>query len=222
MRSIRVQSRGLERIVLLADRTRSGLEFDVEMRDIPPWYLAPALLGSGCQAKLCLIEPGVVPDDMPAVYLDLDTLVLGDLSRLPTVMEGPETVAILQSAVPPFGAFARWLYRATAAAALRAGNSSIVVFHPAQATFIATRFRALVERYGLGGFRPPIRRRQDGLVAVTFPGVKLKGEDLVALPEGAVITERKGRKLFWTDHALGGLLRKMIDIYSRAPESSAP
>lgn len=268
VQSVRAQSRGVARFVLLSDRPREGLDGGVELREIPAWFLSTEFLGPGCQAKLCLFEPGVVPDDLPAIYLDLDTLVFGDLSRLLQVMEGPQTVAILQSAILPFGAFARWLYRVTNRRRYARGNSSIVVFHPAHATFIAARFRELVARHGVRGFKPLwaderfiswsaqpvmravpghlavkfptefmqpwrwlvhlraslpwIRRRREGLIAVTFPGVKLKGEDLAALHEGAVVTDRKGRKLFWTDRALGGLRSKIIAVYRAAPDSGAP
>lgn len=262
--SVRARSRGPERFVLLSDRERPGLDPQVELRMIPAWFLSPDLRGPGCQAKLCLFEPGVVPDDLPAIYLDLDTMVFGDLSRLLQIMEGPQTVAILQSAILPFGAFARWLYRVTDKRRYARGNSSIVVYHPAHATYIAERFRDLVARHGIAAFRPLwaderfiswvaqpdmravpgtlvvkfpteymqpwrwlvhlrarlpwVRRRREGLIAVTFPGVKLKGEDLAALPDGAVVVDRKGRRLFWTDRALGSLRRKIIDFYTAAPE----
>lgn len=268
VQSVRAQSRGPRRFVLLSDRPRAALDPDVELRAIPAWFLAPEFRGPGCQAKLCLFEPGVVPEDLPAIYLDLDTLVFGDLSRLLQVMEGPQVVAILQSAILPFGAFARWLYRVTNQRRYARGNSSIVVFHPAHATYIAARFRDLVARHGVRGFKPLwaderfiswsaqpvmravpgnlvvkfpteymqpwrwlvhlraslpwVRRRREGLIAVTFPGVMLKGEDLAALPDGAVVTDRKGRKLFWTDRAIGGLRRKIIAVYGPAPDSGPP
>jgi hypothetical protein len=262
--SIRSQSRGPDRFVLLSDRERPGLDPEVDLRMIPAWFLSPDMRSSGCQAKLCLFEPGVVPDDMAAIYVDLDTIVFGDLSRLLTVMESPRTIAILQSAVLPFGAFARWLYRVTDKRRYARGNSSVVVYHPAHATYIATRFKELVEQRGIAAFKPLwaderfiswvaqpvmravpgdlvvkfpteymqpwrwlvhlrarlpwIRRRRDGLIAVTFPGVKLKGEDLAVLPDGAVVVDRKGRRLFWTDRALGSLRRRIIDFYGSAAD----
>jgi hypothetical protein len=261
--SIRAQSQGPARFVLLSDRPREGLDPGVELRPIPDWFLAPEFRGSGCQAKLCLFEPGVVPDDLPAIYLDLDTMVLGDLSRLLDVMETPQTVAMLQSAILPFGAFARWLYRVTGQRRYARGNSSIVVYHPAHTGYIAARFRELSSRPDARSFKPLraderfiswvaqpvmravplrlvvkfpteymqpwrwlvhlraslpwIRRRRAGLIAVTFPGVRLKGEDLAALPEGAMVADRKGRRLFWTDRALGGLRRRIIEHYGRSP-----
>lgn len=265
--SIRTQSRGPARFVLLSDRARPGLDPAVEVRDIPEWYLAPEFRGPGCQAKLCLFEPSVLPDDLPAIYLDLDTIVMGDISRLLEVMDRPETIAMLQSAVLPFGALGRWLHRVTGGRRYARGNSSVMVFHPAHATCVSARFRELYGQLGaltgplraderfiswaaqpvmravparlavkfpteymqpwrwlvhLRASLPPVRKRRAALIAVTFPGVKLKGEDLAALPEGAVVTDRKGRKLFWTDRALGGLRRKIIDFYGQHPPAGPP
>ncbi|KAF0114739.1 MAG: hypothetical protein FD150_1378 [Rhodobacteraceae bacterium] len=262
--SITRHSRGLHRIVLLSDGPRPGLAREVTLRPMPEWFLSEPFRGPGCQAKLCMFEAGVLPDDMPAIFLDLDTMVLGDLSRLLQVMETPQSIALLQSAILPFGPLGRLVYRISNGRHYARGNSSVVVFHPAHATFVASRFRALHAQLGQKGFKPLvaderfiswvaqpvmravptslvvkfpteymqpwrwlvhlraglpwIRRRRDALVAVTFPGVKLKGEDLAALPEGSVFTDRKGRKLFWTDRALGSLRRRIIAQYAPSSE----
>jgi hypothetical protein len=251
VRSIRAEARGLKRVILLSDRPRADLEPEVEVREIPAWYLAPEFRGGGCHTKLCLFEPGVVPDDRVAVYVDLDTLVLGDLSRVLDGMATPGTIGLLPASVLPFGALSRQLCRVTGGRTAARGNSSVVVFHPAQAAFIATRFRKLVDEGAdihkgplraddrfiswvaqdrvrlvsnrlvvkfpaefmqpwrwlvhLRASLPWVRRRRDGLVAVTFPGVNFKGADLARLPDGAEITDRRGRRLFWTDRAMGGL-----------------
>ncbi len=140
--SVASQSRGLVRTVLLTDRDRPGLDEGIEQRRIPEWWLAPEFRAGGCQAKLSQFEEGLLPDDVPAIFLDLDTMVLGDLSRLLTVMKGPETVAILQSAVLPFGPVGRMLYRLTGGRRYARGNSSVIVFHPAHCPRIAAKFRA--------------------------------------------------------------------------------
>jgi hypothetical protein len=195
-------------------------------------------------------------------------MVLGDLSRLLGLMDRPDAGAILQSAILPFGRIARWLYRQTGGRRYARGNSSVVVFHPAECGYIASRFRALHAEHGGVSFRPMIaderfiswvaqpvmravpthlvvkfpteymqpwrwlvalrgrtpwiRARRDGLIAVTFPGLQLKGSDLAALPEGSVRVDRKGRRLFWTDWALGGLRRQIIDHYGPAATGTAP
>ena len=257
--AVQTLSRGPDRVVLLSDRPRPGLSSLVQLRPIPEWFLQPEFRAGGCQAKLCMFEAGVVPDDMMAVYLDLDTMVLGDLSRLITLMRSPQTLALLQSAILPFGAFARWIFRVTKGRRYARGNSSVVVYHPAHCAYIAQRFRDLYAQYGGMNFRPMIaderfmswaaqpharavpttvavkfpteymqpwrwlvhlraalpwiRKRRDGLIVVTFPGLRLKGEELAALPEGSVVVDRKGRKLFWSDRAMGRLRQKVIAHY---------
>jgi hypothetical protein len=145
-----------ERIVLLSDRPRPGLDARADLRDIPAFFLQPAFLGSGCQAKLCLFEAGVLPDDMPAIFVDIDTVVWGNLARLLALLTKPRTVAILQSAVLPFGPVARWLHRVSRGRRYARGNSSVVVFHPAEGHHVASRFRDLVARHGPGGLRPMV------------------------------------------------------------------
>ena len=60
---------------------------------------------------------------------------------------------------------------------------------------------------------PWIRRRRAGLVAVSLPGTGLKGPDLLALPEGAEIVDRKGRRLIWDATALGPLKAEITAHY---------
>lgn len=248
------------RIVLLSDRPRDGLDPRAERRAIPQFYLRPEFLTSGCQAKLCMFEAGLVPDDMPALYLDIDTVVFGNVAALIDLMYRAETVAIFQSAILPFGAIARAIHRWTNGRKYARGNSSIVVYHPAVCGHIATRFRDMVAKYGPNGRRPMVaderfiswanqpnmraiprhlavkmptevmlpwrwlihlrgampwvHRRWDGLLAITLPGVEIKGEALLALPDGAEIIDRKQRRLIWSERALGPLKAK-IDTYYR-------
>lgn len=247
------------RVVLLTDRPRSDLDADIAQRGIPEFYLRPEFMGGGCQTKLCMFEQGLVPSDMPAIFIDLDTLILGNMAKLLALLEHRETVAILQSAMLPFGAVARGLYRVTRGRKYARGNSSIIVFHPGECAHVAERFRDLVSQHGMGGFRPLIaderflswvhqpymraiprrmavkfptefmlpwrwlvllraslpwvRRRWAGLIAVTLPGAEVKGDVLLTLSAGEVIVDRKGRRLIWTEAALGPLKMQLHDYY---------
>ena len=249
------------RVVLLSDRPRPGLAEGVELRTIPDFYMTPAFMGPGCLTKLCLFEPGVVPDDRPAVFLDLDTIVLGDVGRLTGLLDRPDRIAILQSAVLPFGVPGRLMFRLTGGRHYARGNSSVIVWHPAQGGAVAAAFRAAVAAHpGIAGFRPLmaderfiswsqqmrmravpgslavklptefmwpadwivhlmarlpwVARRRAGLVAITLPGSEVKPEALVALPDGARVTDRKGRRLIWSDAALGPVRRAILDYYA--------
>lgn len=247
------------RVMVLTDRPRDGLAGGVEQRPIPDFFLAPEFRTGGCQTKLCLFEAGLLPADMPAIFADIDTVVFGNLARLLDLMTTPATVALLQSAVLPFGALARWLCRVTNGRRYARGNSSIVVFHPGHTADVAARFRAMVAAHGPNGRRPMVaderflswahqphmraiprhlavkfptefmlpwrwlirvraalpwvRRRWAGLIAVTLPGLEVKGEVLLALPEGAELTDRKGRRLIWSTSTLGPIKARLEAHY---------
>lgn len=144
------------RVVLLSDRDRPGLDRTVEVRPFPDFFLRAEFRGSGCQAKLAMFEAGAVPADLPAIFVDVDTVVLGDLTRLLALLKTRDTVAIFQSAVLPIGPIGRLVWRLTGGRKYARGNSSIVVYHPAANAFVAARFRELFEAHGPGGFRPLI------------------------------------------------------------------
>ena len=265
---VRAQSRGPARVVLITDRDRPGLSPGIETRPHPPEFLLPAMTGGGCQAKLAMFKPGLLPDDMPAIFLDLDTVVMGDISRLLAVCPAPENVAIRKSAILPFGALARWIWRRTGGRKYARGNSSVVVFHPAHAGYIAERFLECLSRHPDFAFRPMIaderfiswcaqpvmravpsslavkfptefmypwlwvgrlrgalprvRRRRAGLVAITLPGPEVKASALLALSEGAIVTDRKGRRMEWSDRYLGPVRQRLISQLGTMHRSPGP
>lgn len=154
VRAIAEHSPGVARFTLLTDREREGLDPRVTAVDMPAFFRQPALMRAGCQAKLCMFEDGVLPTDLPAIYVDLDTLVFGDLGQALSLMDTPQTVAMLQSAIIPFGPIGRFIHRRTEGRKYARGNSSLVVFHPAQCHYIARRFRELFAQHPDLGYRP--------------------------------------------------------------------
>lgn len=252
-----------QRTVLITDRLREGLHGSVIQRDFPAEFLLPEMKTAGCHAKLAMFAQGVVPDDMVALYIDLDTVVIGDLSNLIKTRASADEVYLLQSAILPFGAFARWLYRISNKRRYARGNSSLVSYHPARCDVIASQFLELKAQYGMRGFRPMaaderfiswvmqphmravpnhlavkfptefmypwlalgrlinnlpwVRRRRESLVAITLPGEAVKAEVLLDLAEGAVVTDRKGRKMIWSDRYLGYPRERLIAPLRRSP-----
>jgi hypothetical protein len=254
--SLTAQTAAPPRFVLLTDRPRQGLDPRVHSRPIPAFWLKPEFLRGGCQAKLGMFEAGALPDDLPAVYIDLDTVILGDMAEAVGFLDDARTICLLQSAILPFGPVGRLVHRLTRGRHYARGNSSIIVFHPREAVDVATRFRQCFERYGPQGIRPmaaderfiswaaqprmkavpawfavkfptefmwpqrwivDLRNRLPWIVsrrarlrAITLPGLEVKPEALLALPDGAEIVDRKGRRLFWTESALGPVRERLL------------
>lgn len=154
--SVEQHSQLQARFVLITDRERPGVYENVRCVQFPERWLMPALKRSGCQAKLVMFEEGILPTDLPAIYIDLDTIVLGDMSRLLKLLGTNQAISILQSAIIPFGAFARALNRLTHGRRYARGNSSVVVFHPAHCHYIAREFMNLYSLYPEFQFRPMI------------------------------------------------------------------
>lgn len=144
------------RFVLITDRARAGLHADIQCVDFPQHWLDAPLKRSGCQAKLAMFERGVIPEDLPAIYVDLDTVILGDLGGLLSLQRTPKTLAILQSAIIPFGAIGRALYRISNKRKYARGNSSVVVYHPAHCHYIAEQFLELYAKHPNFTFRPMV------------------------------------------------------------------
>ncbi len=156
VRSIANKARSQPRFILISDRERPDLADRIELVRFPEYWLQDRLKTSGCQAKLVMFDHGIVPTDLPAIYVDLDTIVLGDLGTGLKLMENRQTVAILQSAIIPFGWIGRTLYRWTNRRRYARGNSSFVIYHPAECHFIAERFKALLEQNPRLEFRPMV------------------------------------------------------------------
>ncbi len=144
------------RFVLICDLPKPGLRSDAITRDFPPFFLNPLFKKGGCQAKLAMFEKGVLPEDLPSIYIDLDTIVLGDISAGLQLMDTSQTVAMLPSAIIPFGPIGRALWKWTDKKKYARGNSSMVVFHPAECHYVAETFRSLYEKHPELDFRPMV------------------------------------------------------------------
>ncbi len=144
------------RFVLMSDRDRPGLDPRADLRPIPEFWLKPEFRGSGCQTKLAMFQAGVLQDDLPALYIDLDTIVTGDLARVLDKLPRPDGLMLLQSAILPLGAIGRFVWRLTKGRKYARGNSSLVAFHPKYHHSIATQFIDLWSKKQSLWFRPMI------------------------------------------------------------------
>jgi hypothetical protein len=144
------------RFVLLSDRARPGLDPRVDLRFIPAFWLDPVFLRGGCQTKLAMFEADVLQDDLPALYIDLDTVVTGDLAQIVAALPRPDGLMLLQSAIVPLGAIGRVVWRLTKGRKYARGNSSVVVFHPQHHRHVASKFKEFWLKDPSYWFRPMI------------------------------------------------------------------
>ena len=105
-RAARRNSARHARTVVITDRERPGLDESIEQVGFPDAFLNEAFRGPGCQAKLSMFA-GTVPDDIPAVFTDLDSLILGDLARVLEDHAGEKEFSILQSTLLPANGMTR-------------------------------------------------------------------------------------------------------------------
>ena len=110
----------------------------------------------GCQAKLGMFKSGVLKPDMPAIYIDLDTVILGPIEQAFQFSKDDRSIAMLQGAVLPFSSLARLIYRITKGKRFTRENSSFVVFHPKYCTIISHEFLKIYDAGAFLQFRPTL------------------------------------------------------------------
>lgn len=127
-------------ILLMTDRQRIGVDDRVRQFLISDELNRPEFK-KNYTIKLSLFDPRALPAHTPCVYLDLDTVVTGDLGCLASLINTPGDIYML----PPgnffgFGVVRRFAFRLTRGRSMATGNSSIVVFHSDMQPNLLTEF----------------------------------------------------------------------------------
>lgn len=146
---IKQHSQKTAQFVLITDNIKPELSVIANITQVllPDYFNQNLFKAAGCQAKLAMFERGVLPTDLPTIYIDLDTVVLGDLSMALQYLDTPKTIALFQSAILPFGKTSRTIARLSHKRYYARGNSSIVVFQPSQCYYIAEQFKWYCQQY---------------------------------------------------------------------------
>jgi hypothetical protein len=144
VKSVKDRSNSCKHVVLITDRIRGGLSAEIAQKLIPDFYNNPDFFKGGYVVKLSLFHKTILPPDMPCVYIDLDTIVIGDVGRIAALVKVPNAYYML----PPgglvgFGPIKRWVYKKTKGKHFATGNSSIVAFHSSAAPNICEAFEGL-------------------------------------------------------------------------------
>jgi hypothetical protein len=121
----------LDEIVLLTDRPREALDPRVSQRPFPPPYDEPEFFGFGYRAKLAVFSAVSSSPGKPCVFLDLDSIVVGDLGRIARLVTDVDDLFMLPPAGLRFSRFRQWLDRIRGGRTFPTGNSSVLAFHSA-------------------------------------------------------------------------------------------
>ena len=96
------------RFVVLSDRTHENLDPRAETIELPEIFMKPEFTTAGaCHAKLSMFKEGILKTDMPAIYIDLDTAVLGPIEQAFKFRRSKKSIVMFQSAVSAI--FRLWL-----------------------------------------------------------------------------------------------------------------
>ena len=140
-------SAGCVSVVLVTDRFRDGIDPQVRQKLFPAFFDRPDFFLGGYVVKLSIFDRSVLPADCRCVYVDLDTLVMGDLGKVAALIRGRNDVAML----PPgnlisFGVIRRLIWRVSRGRRFAVGNSSIVAYHSGASPNTAEMFREMYLR----------------------------------------------------------------------------
>lgn len=125
-------SPGLAQVVLMTDRPRQGMDGRITQKLFPPPFNEPEFFGPGYRAKLAVFSAVEAEAALPCVFLDLDTVVIGDLGRIAALVRDTGDLFMLPPAGLRFGRLRRLLDRIRAnPAKFPVGNSSVLAFHSA-------------------------------------------------------------------------------------------
>lgn len=145
-RSARALSRDCTGVVVFTDRDRSGVDPSIRQARFPAFFDRAEFYRGGYVVKLSVFSRWGLPSDTTCVYLDLDTVVTGDLGRVAALVRGRNDYLML----PPgnligFGTLRRFIYRLTGGHRFAIGNSSVLAYSSAAEPNLCEAYQQLYE-----------------------------------------------------------------------------
>ena len=106
-----------------------GLADFIEYKPFPVWGGWYETLKKGCRLKLSIFEPGLLDRDLPTLFFDLDTMILGDIAKLVKELEKTGGMYMCRGHFIPF-----WRFLSAVKKVVKDyyyyGNSPILAFYP--------------------------------------------------------------------------------------------
>ena len=145
VRSVREHSQDCRAAILITDRPRQDIDPWVTQVPIPAEFARPDFFKSGYIVKLSVFAAPELPPRTRCVFLDIDTLVLGDLGRLARMVRRHEDMLMLPPATVGFNRVSRLIYRLSAGRKFRTGNSSVIAYSSVGGRALAARYLELYD-----------------------------------------------------------------------------
>jgi hypothetical protein len=143
---------------LMTDRIREGLDDRVKQVLISDEFNRTELKAN-YTIKLSLFDSRILADDLRCVYLDLDTVVTGDLAQIAVlVRERNDLFMLPPGSLLGFGWIRRLIFRITHGRRMAKGNSSILTFRSDMQPNLAKEFQRLK---ALGDVNPVVLANDD-------------------------------------------------------------
>jgi hypothetical protein len=142
-RQARALSPGLSEIVLFTDHIREGIDPGIRQTLFPPYFHRPEFFGGAYRAKLAVFSRHLLPPGRRCLFVDLDTIVLGDLGRIAALVVESEDCFMMPPAGLGFGPMRKLTDRLRPGMHFPVGNSSLVAFHSDAKANIAEAFEQL-------------------------------------------------------------------------------
>ncbi len=130
------------RFVCIAENPNQDFDDDIDVRPFPRFALPFETLRRGCRLKLSVFAPGVLEPDLPTVYLDLDTVLRGDVARIGEQLQRKPGLYMLPNHYVQFWRIQKYL-PAIGIHKYYFGNSSVLAFHPGRFHFVFDAFNRL-------------------------------------------------------------------------------
>lgn len=171
------------RFVCITDDHPDAFDRGIVVKEFPDYGLPARQMNhmkSGCRLKLSMFHPGIVDPDLPTLFFDLDTAIVGDVVALAACLRRRPALYML-----PNHWVKHWSFRAVSKPLFPGryyfGNSSVMGFYPGAFTDLLPRFSDAFTQAAAGKATCPLMNKAlisderflsyyaDGFVR-TFPG----------------------------------------------------
>lgn len=114
-------------------------------------------LKSGCRLKLAIFAEGILEPNLPTLFFDLDTAILGDVAKLAAeIVQHPKAIHMLRNHYLQWWRLPFSLRKLLLPNRYYFGNSSVIGFYPKQYCFIFDRFKQFLLEHRDNGTALPL------------------------------------------------------------------